>query len=111
MDDPDSFNESEEEVQSNFNINDLEEKEIWRKEIINNYTYPLINCSSSLHDSFRKYERKKAYILSILFQSNRKPCKTRKNLRHFSFLSCIIVTCLTDFIYFLFIYSFIEIIG
>ena len=46
MDDPDSFSGSEKESQYNFNINALEEKEIQRKEIKNNYAYPPNICPS-----------------------------------------------------------------
>lgn len=53
MDDSDSLNGGEGESKNNFNINPLEEKEIWRKEIINNYTYQLDICPSCFHNSFR----------------------------------------------------------
>ena len=85
MDDPDSFSGGEEEVQNKFNINASEEKELWRKEIINNYAYPSINFPSCFHDSFRIYERKKADILNIYCQCNRNSCKYRKNLRNYTF--------------------------
>ena len=55
MDDPDSFSGSEEESQNDFNINPMEEKEIWRKEITNNYAYPPVICPSCYHNSFTNY--------------------------------------------------------
>lgn len=85
MDDPDSFSGSEKESQYNFNINALEEKEIQRKEIKNNYAYPPNICPSCYHNSLRIYERKKANPLNPFYcQCNRKQCKYRKNLRQYS---------------------------
>ena len=86
MDDPDSFSGSGEETQNNFNINPSEEKEIWREEIINKYSYPPNICPSCYHNSFRIYETKKAILLNLFYcQSSRKKCKYRKNLRQYSF--------------------------
>ena len=86
MDDPDSFSGSEEESQNDFNINPMEEKEIWRKEITNNYAYPPVICPSCYHNSFRIYERKKINLINPFYcQCNRKQCKYRKNLRQYSF--------------------------
>ena len=67
MDDPGSFSGSGEETQNNFNINPSEEKEIWREEIINKYSYPPNICPSCYHNSFRIYERKKANLLNSFY--------------------------------------------
>jgi len=84
MDDPSSSNESNSDMENNFNniwnIDPKYEKTLWSKEILKDYIYITKTCPVCYHNTFKIYEKKKKILLIHIMEDVVENHVKQKNL-------------------------------